>query len=92
MFLTSRRAVILCTCATGLRIMASGDEVGPTLARRIEKEPKLNLLIAHNVGIWCAPSLVLGQHVVYHFVFVVVLKIKNDKVDTQLHCDPLGIS
>ena len=92
MFLISRRAVILCTCTTGLRIMASSNEVSPTLARSIEKEPKLNLLIAHDIGVGCAPRLILGEHVIYYLVFVVVLKIKNDKVDTQLHCDSLGIS
>ena len=72
--------------------MASSNEISPTLARGIEKKPKLNLLIAHNIGVGSAPSLVLGQHVVYHLVLVVVLKIKNDKVDAQLHRHPLSIS
>src|SRR3989338_3291123 len=58
--------------------------IGPQFPCFLKKEPELDLLVAHHVGIWGYPVLISLEHVVYYPFSVLFEEVPGIKRDAKV--------
>ena len=67
-------------CCTDTCVMASSDKISTVLDSAVIEKLEFDLFVTHYVRIWRATFLELGQHIIYNFLFIIILKIPDFKV------------
>ena len=71
-------------------VVSRSDSLGTQLQRLLQEDIKLNLAVAQHVGVWRAPLLILGEHIIDHALAVLLRQIDIVEGDIKAFGNQLG--